>query len=215
MDNWRAFLITQKLHDEDYDPYKKETYIVQAPFTNEKIETTIIRFRNLVDNYSSVFYCLLAKFYETLLIQIYEFIDIDVLDLMRMKFKQRNDKINSGGKTSLTAPDFFEIAIVSGLKNIANETDAYKYVYGSVSTVTGITPNLFANFAREMASIELQYLYLYIDDHERNLLQYDVIQKYGRPLEIEYLSRGFDLKDYNLKFVLEFFDKMNNSVTLE
>ena len=212
MDSWDAFKKTQDLQ-ENYSPYKDEIYIVDSPIANETIETTVIHFRNIVDNYSHIFCCLLARFYETLLIQIYNKIDFDVLTLVRVRLHEMFDIGNHKNFDAINvAPqDEFIFTIENGLQSIIAQSGEFDYMYNGISKVAYIPPQLFECFAKEMASVELEYVYSSVDELMRNDMQEAIIHKYGDPLEIEYLAHGNKLKDYDLKGALQYLDKMNNT----
>ncbi len=210
MSTWETYQKLLKMQNEGYTPYRNEVFIVDSPIADEKLETTIVHFRNLVDNYSRVFCCLLAKFYETLLIQIYEYIDIDVMGLARTRFNERFDLENSDGETTLSASTDFEMIIENGLQSVVAEDGSFDYLYENVGAIANIAPRLLESFAKDMASIELEYLYSGVELFERNDMQEAIVRKYGEPMEIDYLSHGLKLKDYNLKAVLDYLEEMND-----
>ena len=210
MSAWDTYQRLLKMQKDGCSPYRDEMFIVDSPIADEKLETTIMHFRNLVDNYSRVFCCLLAKFYETLLIQIYEYVDLDVMELARTRLNERFDIENSDGETTFDADNDFEMTIEDGLQCVVAEDGSFDYLYDSVGAIANIAPRLFENFAKEMASIELEYLYSGLEFYERNDLQEAVVQKFGELLEIDYTASGSKLKDYNLNVVLEYLGEMND-----
>jgi len=214
MSTWETYQKLLKMQKEGYKPYRNEVFIVDSPIADEKLETTVMHFRNLIDNYSRVFCCLLAKFYETLLIQIYEHIDIDIMELARTRFSERFDLKSADGESALYSDTDFELQIENGLQSVIMGDGAFDYLYESVGAFANLEPRLLESFAKDMASIELEFLYSGIELYERNDMQEIVVKKYGEPMETDYLAHGFKLGDYNLKAVIHFLEEMDDPMPM-
>lgn len=196
-------------------PYQVKVDIVTDPLTGNKIETITQDLRGLIDNYSNVFRCLFARFYETLLIGIFKYIDIDVLIKIRGKLSDDKACLEkfefNKRKVNIELADHVE----KSLQAVQTGKGLFKEICERAAAVSELNASCFEDFGREMATVELRFIYASIKQWERYELQDRIIREYAADAQRKCTSGYRTIADYNLQAVLDTYTELEKIGVLD
>lgn len=178
--------------------------ITTDQFTGEKITVTRVASRGLVDDYSNLFQCLFAKFYETMLLKSYIMADIHYLMTLRENFKINDIRVPEQLFGEDETNKRCKCKLVRDLLAMVNQEGIYPKMCTIVGEYVGIKPVVFANFLKDIATAELHFLCSYFNSWERMNLFDRIVASYAKPNENKYLSAGNTLAQFHLREKLDF-----------
>lgn len=182
--------------EEDLNPFE----LNEEEYLEDEFYENYIGSRAIIKNYANPLSHILTLLYESLLARVNRKINMKLLKAIRYKtgvddhglkdgkfylYYKVKELINGLSKTE----NIVEKLIIM-LEDIINKTYDVLEVYTDLSEITKIRVNDLANFCKEMALIELNYLTFNLNDEERFLAQDSIVEIYTNSIKDKLIVYG-------------------------
>ena len=201
------YMHTIKVADLDKNnPYKKVHEITDDQFSDTQFDTVTIMFRHLIDNYSNLFACAYARLYEALLINMYEVIDIELMELMqKLDYPKADGMLLIHERRKIAKEQ--EPIIKNELKGLIEGNSSLNYIIENCATIMGVQVGNLKKFAKAMATIELEFLNTpTMSITSRFEAEDKVIRMYADHIQNEFVRFNLEKKDFPLMKILDYLD---------
>ena len=205
---------TDTIDGDTINRFADEDSIEKDPLTDEPILTTVCHMRGIVDNFSDPISSILAKLYEVLLIRININIDIKLLMNVRKELYnkrnkvfdddffmvfEREENVNEASKDE----DIYE-RVERMLFDIQNETPDNLIIYDDLAKMTNMDVKILANCCRDLAEIEVEYLFSEIGYPERMEKFANIIATYTDKMKEHLLTYGITKQNFDYKLACRY-----------